>query len=115
MMKKLINFINSKLFEKMICFACYSGILGLIIMIIIKFMNKEDEEKFIYCHSKNATVLFMILMFSVPLAKIMNKFFFYLLSPQLNILLMITYSFCIYKLLISLKSIRHNEIPPKFI
>lgn len=115
MIRKIFDFTNSALLSKIICLGCYTGFIGVIIFISIKMFGCEEDEKLIYMHSKNASLIFLILMFSVPIAKMINRFYFYLLYPQLNILLGITYGFCIYKLFIGLKSIFCNELPSKII
>lgn len=115
MIKKIFNFINSALLNKIICLSCYTGILGVMIFTIMKIIGNEKDEELIYLHSKNASLIFLILIFSIPVAKMINKFYFYLLDPQLNILLGIVYAFCIYKFFIGLKSIFYNELPSKTI
>lgn len=115
MIRKIFDFTNSALLSKIICLGCYTGFIGVIIFISIKMFGCEEDEKFIYMHSKNASLIFLILMFSIPIAKMINKFYFYLLDPQLNILLGIAYAFCVYKFLIGLKSIFCNESPSKMI
>lgn len=115
MIKKVFDFTNSLLLSKINCLGCYTGLIGTMIFISIKIIGYEEDEKLVYMHSKNASILFFIFMFSIPVAKMINRFYFYLLCPQLNILLGIIYVFCIYKLFIGFKSIFHNEMPPKII
>lgn len=115
MIKKIFDFTNSELLSKIICLGCYTGIIGVMILITIKIFGCEEDEKLVYMHSKNASIIFFVFMFSIPIAKMINRFYFYLLDPQLNILLGIVYVFCIYKLFIGLKSIFCNESPSKMI
>lgn len=115
MIRKVIGFSNSNKLEKFICYGSYLGLTGFIIFISMRIMNNKNEEKMIYEHSKNASMIFLAILFSIPFAKAVNRMYFYLLDVQLNILLIIAYGFCLFKFMRGLKSVHNNELPKRFI
>lgn len=115
MIRKVIGFSNSNKLEKFICYGSYLGLTGFMIFISMRIMNNKIEETMIYEHSKNASMIFLVILFSLPFAKAVNRMYFYLLDVQLNILLIIAYGFCLFKFMKGLKSVHNNELPKRFI
>lgn len=115
MIRKVIGFSNSNKLGKFICYGSYLGLTGFMIFISMRIMNNKNKETMIYEHSKNASMLFLVILFSLPFAKAVNRMYFYLLNVQLNILLIIVYGFCLFKFMKGLKSVHDNELPKRFI
>lgn len=115
MIRKVIDFSNSNKLEKFICYGAYLGLTGLMVFISMRIINNKNEETMIYEHSKNASIIFLVILFSLPFAKAVNRMYFYLLDVQLNILLMIAYGFCLLKFMRGLQSVHNNEPPKRFI
>lgn len=97
MIQRSIRFIESKKSEKILACTSYIGIIGLFMWIALEISNGKDEEKLIYFHAKNSSFLFLISIFALPFAKLINRFYFYLLNPFLNILLLNIFLYVIYK------------------
>lgn len=115
MIRKVIDLSNSNKLEKFICYGSYLGLTGLMVFTSMRIINNKDEETLIYEHAKNASMIFMVILFSLPFAKAVNRMYFYLLDVQLNILLMIEYGFCLFKFMKGLQSVHNNESPQRFI
>lgn len=112
MIRKVIDFSNSNKLEKFICYGSYLGVTGLMVFISMRIINNKE---LIYEHSKNASMIFTVILFSLPFAKAVNRMYIYLLDVQLNILLLIIYGFCLFKFVKGLQSVHNNEPPKRFI
>ena len=109
MLKKLIEFSNSKKLEIILSCLSYIGLIGFIIYFLLRIFDKENNEELIYHHSKNSSILFLISIFAIPFATLINSFYFYLLNPMLNIILIFTYIFVIHQKMKGIKNALYGK------
>ncbi len=97
LIKKFVSFICSEKLERLTACLSYIGVIGSACWVVMKMFDLDDEQTFLYSHAENSFCLFLISLLALPLAKQINRYYFYLLNPQLNIGLLIAYSYVIFQ------------------